>query len=156
MGWNTTLMINNDLLHEIKEDPEFGRKVYEAAAARVTSGEPVRFRGGYVIATGHNSGVCVTMTGGNCGSVLGWGIGTDGRHLQPEHREKILRQLADDMGFKLVRKKPLPKAPKGPSPKCDQCISLGKNSAKHPAPTEDPCFLCGHRCEEPDCCKGVI
>lgn len=104
MGWNSTLMINNDLLYEIEKDPKFGLKVGDAVAARVISEGPVRFRGGYVLATGHNSGVCVSLVGGNCGSVLGWGIGTDGRHLEPEDREKILRQLADDMGFKLVRK----------------------------------------------------
>ncbi|MDP2727716.1 MAG: DUF3850 domain-containing protein [Dehalococcoidia bacterium] len=44
-----------------------------------------------------------------------------------------------------------------PNAKCDQCIAEGKNSEKHPPPgmVEQSCYMCGHMCDEPNCCKGI-
>lgn len=43
-----------------------------------------------------------------------------------------------------------------PSPKCNSCIMEGKNSSYHPPPRfGEPCYMCGHQCEEPDCCRGI-
>lgn len=40
MGFNTTVVVLNDALSFIKDDPEFGRRLYEAVLA-VERGKPV-------------------------------------------------------------------------------------------------------------------
>lgn len=44
----------------------------------------------------------------------------------------------------------------GPDFKCDRCISEGSNTDFHPPPRfGEPCYLCGHLCEDSNCCRGV-
>jgi hypothetical protein len=83
MGFNATVVVLLDRLHEIENDPEFGRKLCAA----------IRFRGSYpdgherdrfgaectgqtqVIEVHHADSYFVTAVGGNCGRVLGYGGG---------------------------------------------------------------------------------
>ena len=47
--------------------------------------------------------------------------------------------------------------PDCPSPKCNNCIAQGKNAEAYPPPKfGEPCYMCGHECDEPNCpCAGI-
>lgn len=71
MGWNTTVIIMNDCLHDIENDPEFGKNL-SAAIARVASmGGPVDVRAGcsvnaaIVAETHHADFEVAVVVGGN-------------------------------------------------------------------------------------------
>ena len=112
MGYNTTVIVLNDALHEIENDPLFGRKLGEAVA-RLSLGRAVVGDHGVDISAGghvnaataieshHADSNAIVAVGGNCATVLGH---TYGDHHKEEDKEKILRQLADELGFSLRRK----------------------------------------------------
>jgi hypothetical protein len=96
MGLNTALIVRNDFLHEIKDDAEFGQKVYGAI---VSNGRgPYHGQSFDVLPSDHADNMQIVAIGGNIMRRLGYGgywTATD---------EDILRNLADSMGFRLVRK----------------------------------------------------
>jgi hypothetical protein len=100
MGYNTTLIILNDSLHEIANDKNFGRKVAEAITTRerkdIHSG--CHCNAATVIETHHADSVKLIAVGGNCGKDLGY-VG-DYRSTT----EEMLRTLAESMGFRVSKK----------------------------------------------------
>ena len=104
MGYNTTLVILNDALHEIRDDKEFGRKVYDATLSVGRIG-PTDISSGYhanaatVIESHHADYIRLIAIGGNCGQDLGL-VGT-----YRSTPEDMLRALAEKFGYTL-RKKP--------------------------------------------------
>lgn len=90
MGFNATVVVLLDRLHEIERDPEFGRKLSDAIRYRATHPKHIdtpERRCGYqpfgaeatgqtqVIEVHHADGQIVVTVGGNTGRVLGYGGG---------------------------------------------------------------------------------
>lgn len=104
MGFNSVLLILNDHLYDIENDPEFGQKVSDAIRRMSVGGDDNRgwarvSPGATVISDDHMDNIQVLAVGENTATRLGtfWGGGvTD--------KEKILRKVADQLGYRLVRK----------------------------------------------------
>lgn len=113
MGFNTSMIILNDCLHDIEKDPEFGKKISRAVSMldveRVAREEAGRkFYGvdvsagccanaATVIETHHADGTSVVAFGGN----LGLHMGTFYAYGTEEEEIRILRELAVRHGFGL-------------------------------------------------------
>ena len=76
MGFNTTLVIMNDCIHSMKEDPEIGAKIEDGILKLSIEKGPIDipFKGysGYIraIETHHSDGLVPILVGGNDGRVL--------------------------------------------------------------------------------------
>jgi len=96
VGFNTACIILNDTLHSFAADPAVGEKVQTAILT-------ARRSGGYgphgfmALQSQHADNVQIVAIGGNRIDLLGIGHWRD-------DKEALLRQLADQMGFRLVRK----------------------------------------------------
>lgn len=117
MGWNTGVIILNDAVHAIENNPdEFvnGRRGLSAAMSQFMAGRNERKFidigvGGHVNAASvfhqqHADSVGVYALGGNYASELGslhWG--NQGHH-EDEQKVKLLERIADQLGYKLVPK----------------------------------------------------
>lgn len=101
------MMLCNDSLHEIKDDKEFGRKVYDAVS-RVRNTTHVDISSGChvnaatVIGCEHADCTQIVAVGGNYGKVLKriWYK----NYYKPEDEIALIKQLADEYGFRLVKK----------------------------------------------------
>ena len=108
MGFNTTVYIHNDEVHQIEKDPEFGKKIAYAVHSVGVDG-PTRIEGYHsqVIETHHADNHIVCVVGGNMAQEVGngahWSEGLDMRN--DEDKVKLLKNLADRLGYSL-RKKP--------------------------------------------------
>lgn len=123
MGFNSAIMLLNDNLHRIEDDPLFGAKVAKAVQQHhmTCPYEPTSFD--YqcqVLGQQHADVTTVMAMGGNTGFVLGFG---GGRLYNPENHDRndpypifddlkdgwdrvgLLKQLANELGYTL-RKKP--------------------------------------------------
>ena len=106
MGFNTTVVVMNDALHAIENDPDFGKKLGDAIRSL---GGPHKFHADVsalnhvnaatAIETHHADDFVVVAVGGNMGSVLGYG----GAYRNTDH--EIVKTLAAHLGYEL-RKKP--------------------------------------------------
>ena len=76
MGFNTTIVILNDALHEIAKDPKFGQKLSDAVLRAISRQDcPVRFSAGCsdagsVIETHHADQDVLVSVGENTGTVV--------------------------------------------------------------------------------------
>jgi hypothetical protein len=115
MGFNTTVVVLNDALHQIRDDKEFGAKLY-SAVLEIARGKTVDISAGghcnaaTVIEQHHADGLHAVLVGGNYGIDLGY---VGGYSLNPEEdngARNLLRQLASNLGFdiSLKKRKPLP------------------------------------------------
>lgn len=73
MGFNTTVVILNDGLHDIKKDKDFGKKLYDAISD--FQGRPITLYSGHgnvgaVIETHHASHDVLISVGGNTGEII--------------------------------------------------------------------------------------
>ena len=107
MGFNTTVVILNDGLHDIAKDTEFSKKLADAVARlSVTEGKAVDVSAGcfanpcVVVETHHADGVCLIAVGGNYGRNLGHVASWS----QLSDDVALLRGLADKLGYRIVRK----------------------------------------------------
>ena len=101
MGYNTTVLVLNDALHEIENDPEFGKKL--VAAIRMMAIKPDKKRiditvGNHgnavsVIETHHSSATAVVAMGGNYGNVLYLGYGIDEHHTKEAQWDLLEKAL---------------------------------------------------------------
>jgi hypothetical protein len=113
MGYNTTVIVMNDALGQIEEDPDFGKKL--AAAIRGLQ-IPEKYRSrdvsaGYhvnaaaVIESHHADFIRIVAVGGNMGwrveSVAAYRAGPMGPEKQVE--EEILQRFATKFGYRLVK-----------------------------------------------------
>jgi hypothetical protein len=111
MGWNTGVIILNDAFHEIKKYPDaFIQNLDEAMGKSLHCRESVDVSvGGHVNAASvfhqaHADNVGVYAIGGNHTSKL-LETYNGGRHYQSEDRIALLKQIADEMGYRIVKKK---------------------------------------------------
>ena len=113
MGFNTTVIVLNDAIDMIKDDPDFGRNLYYAILelgrgkqvdipARSAYGG-VHCNAATAVETHHADGTAIVAVGGNCATKLGECYYT-GYHGEDAGKLKILQQLADSMGYRLVKK----------------------------------------------------
>jgi hypothetical protein len=114
MGYNTTLLVLNDALGDIANDPLFGSRLQDAVhalsmerggvdiAAHASTGA-LFINAARAIETHHADETAIVAVGGNCATKLG-SIYNRSHHL-PEDKLRILRDLALELGYTL-RKKP--------------------------------------------------
>lgn len=126
MGFDTTIIINNDMLSEIERDQNFGKMVAEAIKALPASEGPVPIgNGAYAIESHHMDGITVVAVGGRKGQILG-GCAYTANHqgiihaLAQKHELTLvdnnylaelnkkpslaeLREWADTLGYRLVK-----------------------------------------------------
>lgn len=109
MGYNTTIVVYNDALNAIKEDKSFGESLYNAAIMVESRGPQDIPSGNHanaarVIETHHADRLVAVVVGGNDGEPLGhagpWPLMRD----EEGNKERMLKNLADEMGYRLVKK----------------------------------------------------
>ena len=105
MGFNTSVLILNDALHEIKEDKEFGEKLYYAVGD-LRHGVSIRLPGSStkVVETHHADAYSIVAFGGNTAWPLGV-VYCSPRVGNEDGNVTLLRELAASMGY-YIRKKP--------------------------------------------------
>jgi len=115
MGFNTTVVILNDSLGAIENDPSFGKNLAQAITQRSGDVPAYSYRDGEVrgvhcnaatvIESHHADGTAIVAVGGNIGEKLDevWYVGDI---WTEEGKLKILKQMADNMGYRLVKKAP--------------------------------------------------
>jgi len=106
MGYNTTIMVCNDELHQIAEDPNFGRDVARASErAAVLGGQPVGIgmTNAYVIETHHADYEVLVKVGGNTGENITSTLRDDFFKPKLSKSEVVasLRKLTDTIGSAL-------------------------------------------------------
>jgi hypothetical protein len=131
MGYNTTLIILNDALHEIKDDKDFGAKVYHAAIRVSGNLKPIDISSGHfanaatVIEMHHADEIKLLAVGGNYAQDLGY---------MGNYRSKPtdwLKALADSLGYRVSKKPGV----------CTDCyVARRVGPLKNP-----PCDKCGGR-----------
>ncbi len=108
MGWNTTVVVMNDSLGAIEQDPAFGRNFARACAEMHGSRHSIdvpalgHCNAATVIETHHADGTVLVAVGGNYGTRLHSTYGFC--HHEREQKERLLRELADAFGYRIVRK----------------------------------------------------
>jgi hypothetical protein len=106
MGFNTTVVILNDALLDIEDDPDFGKKMARAIN-QVSWGAPVSVSAGghvgaaRVIETHHADCHTLIAVGWNDGKQIGHVWTKDG---DPKP-EVVLREMARDLGYVVYKKK---------------------------------------------------
>jgi hypothetical protein len=106
MGFNSAILVLNDRLEEIRRDPEgFVKEMLSNISRMSISDKMLDFYPGQstVMSVAHADQVTILAVGGNHATVLGR-VHNGGRHHTPEDQEFLLKRLADEYGFRLVRK----------------------------------------------------
>lgn len=99
MGFNSTIVVMNDYLHEIAKDKDFGVNVSDAIMG-LAVGRQQRLHGAVAIETHHADDVMIIAVGGNQGRVLGYG----GRREVTDDVE-LLKELARKLGYDLRKRR---------------------------------------------------
>jgi len=110
MGYNTSVIVLNDALGEIENDPQFGKKIGQAIGKLTLRQSPrgVDIPSGNhcnaatVIETHHADDTTLLAFGGNCVSILGSSYGYN--HQDTTLQLRLIEELADKLGYKLVKK----------------------------------------------------
>lgn len=118
MGDNTTVIFLNDAINALPEDADFGRRLYHAilAVGAFTQSDRRFVRVGNhggacaVVESHHADQTTLVAVGGNSATKVFQTFG-DRDHHTDEGQERLLRDWADKMGFRLVRKRAKKKAP---------------------------------------------
>jgi len=108
MGFNTVIFIQNDSVHEIERDPKsWWDKVWEAVNGR----REIYINGTEVVTCHHASSTAIISAGGNHAKVLDWVHSTPhtftgGRDEESDrtYKLKVLREMADHLGYSVRRK----------------------------------------------------
>jgi len=110
VGYNSCLMIRNDSLDQLANDPDFGRKVAEAVKSlgharqglvEIPSG--CCANAAAVIASHHADQTAIIAVGENYGVVLAHAFHV-GSYSEPEGQMKMLKALADKLGCTVTEK----------------------------------------------------
>lgn len=96
MGFNTAVVILNDHLHQLEKDPKFGERLGEAI--RMAGREKLYTSGFDVLPTQHADTMQIVAIGGNTIRRLGFSS-------YYADNEQILKDLASDLGFRVVKKR---------------------------------------------------
>lgn len=107
MGYNTTIVLMNDALHDIANDESFGGKLSSAVKHHYVKNKPIDVsansfaNAATVLGTEHSSVVIPYLIGGNIGKkvdkiYLSWN--------DDSKEEKLLKLLAAKLGYSLRKK----------------------------------------------------
>lgn len=116
MGYNTSMIVLNDALGSIEKDTEFGKKVANAVnllhrANNIDIPSGCNVNAATVVETHHADSTAILAFGGNNVSVLHETYGY--RHNDPDFKLRLLKELAESLGYTVVKKpkkKPAKKA----------------------------------------------
>ena len=100
MGFNTALVVLNDMLHDIEQDPFFGRKVAEAVRSVHRPGDKNWDNSFTVLPSQHADYNQLVVVGGNMIQRF--------EDIKAEERDALLKRLARNAGYRLSR---LPSTP---------------------------------------------
>jgi len=104
MGYNSTVVILNDVLSDLRNNPRFGEKLADAIAEQHMTGKPFDVQNGVIVVEQHHADeTAVVAVGGNCGTKLGMVGGYT--HHTPEDKLRIVKSLANDLGFNLSKQR---------------------------------------------------
>lgn len=96
MGFNTAVVILNDHLHELEKDQKLGEKLAHAISM---AGRDRLYTSGFeVLPTQHADTMQIIAVGGNTIRRLGYSSWS-------ADNERILKDLASDLGYRVVKKK---------------------------------------------------
>lgn len=104
MGHNATMVINMDLVDQIKNDPKFGEKVYNAAL-QVVRGEPVSIDNVAAMIDCHHADWYQVMIVGNNAAIVPKS-GTNWRRgdTDDDVKFRVLKELAEELGYRVSKK----------------------------------------------------
>ena len=106
MGFNTVVMVLNDAADGLKDNPEVGTDILDAMMES-QRGEAVTFpiknycNGGMILPSQHADTVQVVAVGGNYMTPI---ANLYGAWRDMGNPEQLLRRLADQLGYRIVRK----------------------------------------------------
>lgn len=161
MGFNSTIVILNDGLHDIAKDKDFGKKVSDAIRDHYSDrkGRHILYSGngnvGEVVGQEHADYTQLIAVGGNCGSHLLTTMGY--RHNDIAVQIRILEDLADKLGYKIIKKVPtvcrkhIPDVkPNSDSVYCKKCKTdlgwkcpVSSDKVCHYKNGQENCIFCG-------------
>lgn len=111
MGFNSTVVVLNDALHEIRNDPEFGKNLYDAVmglslrpdqrSRDIPAGYHVNAAS--AIETHHADQMHAILVGGNCGTDMGYAGGY--RVKWPDDARSILNNVGSQHGCHVAWRK---------------------------------------------------
>jgi len=111
MGHNTAVLILNDAIHGVQEDPKaFADNLMRAWGLFQRTGNPTDFaignhvNGGTVFHEAHADVTGVYAIGGNHTSKL-FTVYNGGNHHTDDDRVKLLKELAAEMGYTITKKR---------------------------------------------------
>ena len=104
MGHNTVILIHNDQLHQIKEDKDYGAKLYYACCSfdRSRRYHTDRAVGTDVLWESHADCTALILAGGNQGKVVG-STYNRGRFWAPEDTERTVKDILKQEGYRVSR-----------------------------------------------------
>ncbi len=106
MGFNTTVVVMNDALQDIQDDPDFGKKLVAAISKRIICDKPIGVSAGChsnaatVIELHHADIQTIVAIGRNYGREIGYVSGW----ITPT-TENVLKELARNLGYVIFKKK---------------------------------------------------
>lgn len=109
MGFNTTAIILNDALDDIRNDRQIGEKIYEGVLTvdrRNGSDVPARIFGNAIriVETHHADEVALIAVGGNTAQIISNYICGWKQLFEEDTKVVILKHLADELGYRVIKK----------------------------------------------------
>lgn len=105
MGLNTTIVLMNDCLDNIKNDSDIGYKIWYAVSKHHSKIIEIDSGGACgalkIISSNHNSSFVPVLVGGNTGMVVDINISLTSENYKLD----LLKSLADKLGYKISKKK---------------------------------------------------
>lgn len=95
MGFNTAMIVLNDTVHQIRNDPKVGEAIY-LGAINAERGQYMP-HGLQTLPSCHADTMQIIALGGNTLRAIGYGRWDD-------DDETLLRRLANKLGYRIVRK----------------------------------------------------
>jgi hypothetical protein len=114
MGYNSTVIVMNDALDMIAKDLDFGKKLAAAVLhlsvndgkaidVSAKNGNSCYANAATVVESHHADITTLVAIGGNYGTSLGTVLVHS--HHRQEDKIEVLKQIANQLGFRLVKKK---------------------------------------------------
>lgn len=103
MGFQTVVILDNDLSHQWVDDPALGRKIFRAALHSPNSD----FRFGQVVLQHHADSAFLLLSGPYWATILAEHVGdykTIPKEIDADALKTILGKLLDEHGLKIVEK----------------------------------------------------
>ncbi len=110
MGYNTTILLLNDAEHRLDDDATFAKRLGAAVREVASFGKPKdlaignHVNGATVIETHHADDVAILAIGGNTAVRMATLGGAWAMIGAEDCNERLLRELADRLGYTLRRK----------------------------------------------------